>query len=148
MSSWYWYQNICMKKIPTDKKKSVVKKLGGQNVLRPKCLGAEMSRGRNVMGPKRPWGRNVHVPKCPLCQNVQVPKCPWCRNIRAETSFAEILRAETWWSRRWQEPKISCYLSIKGFRTHQLKILMIPMYNFTNTVSLGRQAINIKIDYY
>ena len=91
MSRRYLDQNICMKKkIPTDKKKSAVKKLRGtkmswgRNVQGPKCLGAEMSGGRNVQVPKRPWG-----------QNVQVPKRPWCQNIRAETSFAEILRAET-----------------------------------------------------
>ena len=102
MSSCYWDQNICMKKI-------LVKKLGGQNVLGPKRPGAEMSRGRNVWGPKRPGaetslgpkrlcaetslgpkcpgaetsrGRNVQVPKRPRGRNVCVPKRPWGRNVR------------------------------------------------------------------
>ena len=40
---WYWDQNTCMNKISNEPKKSVVEKFGGR-----KCLGAEMSRGRNV----------------------------------------------------------------------------------------------------
>ena len=74
----------------------------GRNVQGPKCLGAEMSGGRNVQVPKRPWGRNVRVPKRPWGRNVQGPKrlgaeTSRCRNVLgAETSACRnVLGAET-----------------------------------------------------
>ena len=54
-------------------KKVCGQKVGGGGA---KCLGAEMSRGRNVLGPKRPGAEMSLGPKRPRAEMSFVPKRP------------------------------------------------------------------------